>query len=142
MNEETRPKPTVSALIYGETIYWGTILGSLITIVGSVIAFLSRKNVMDVGYIFTAIWEGKTNAEIWQGGIGSLPNGHWYLSSLSNGDAITMFGLALGVFVVIPAMFGSAICLIKEKKYLFGVLAIIGGLIILLSFLGVFTVPD
>jgi len=142
MTQDVRPEPTLSALIYGETIYWGTILGSLIAIIGSTIAFLWQTNVMDPGYVFTAIWEGKTNAEIWKGGFGSLPNGHWYLSSLSSGDALAMLGLALGVFVVIPGMFGSALFLmLKEKKYLFGVLGIIGVLITLFSFLGLFTVP-
>ena len=142
MVEETRPKPTLSALVYGETIYWGTIVGSLIAIIGSILAFLRQTNVMEPGYVFTAIWEGKTNAEIWEGGLGSLPNGHWYLSSLSSGDALTMFGLALGVFVVIPGMFGSALFLLKEKKYLFGVLGIIGVCITLFSCLGLFTVPE
>ena len=142
MTDNTRPEPTFSALIYGETIYWGTILGSIITIIGSIIAFLWQTNVMDPGYVFTAIWEGKTNAQIWEGGIGSLPNGHWYLRSLTSGDALAMFGLALGVFVVIPGMFGSALFLmLKEKKYLFGALAMIGGLITLCSFLGLFSVP-
>jgi len=61
---------------------------------------------------------------------------------LSSGDALAMLGLALGVFVVIPGMFGSALFLmLKEKKYLFGVLGIIGVLITLFSFLGLFTVP-
>lgn len=141
MFEETRPKPPLSGLVYGETIYWGTIAGSLIAVIGSIIAFLRQSNVMDPGYVFTAIWEGKSIAQIWEGGLGYLPNGHWYLSSLSKGDALTMFGLALGVFSVIPGMFGSALLLLKEKKYLFGVLAIIGGFITLFSFLGLFRVP-
>ncbi|MBW2063947.1 MAG: hypothetical protein JRJ03_03320 [Deltaproteobacteria bacterium] len=142
MFEETRPKPPLSGLIYGETIYWGTIAGSAIAIIGSIIAFLSRSNVMEPGYVFTAIWEGKSIAEIWKGGLGSLPKGHWYLSSLSAGDALTMFGLALGVFSVIPGMFGSGLfLLLGEKKYLFGILGIVGGAITLFSFLGLFSVP-
>jgi hypothetical protein len=142
MTEDLKPEPKLSAIIYGDTIYWGTLLGSLITIIGSIIAFMWQTNVMDPGYVFTAIWEGKTNAEIWKGGIGSLPNGHWYLRSLASGDALAMFGLALGVFVVIPGMFGSALFLmLKEKMVLFGILGIIGGFITLFSFLGLFTIP-
>ena len=38
MTDDTRPEPTLSALVYGETIYWGTILGSIIAIVGSILA--------------------------------------------------------------------------------------------------------
>ncbi len=142
MIQDTKPEPTLSALIYGEIIYWGTILGSFIAIIGSIIAFLRKNNVMDPGYVFSAIWQGKTNAEIWTGGIGSLPKGHWYLHSLSSGDALAMFGLALGVFVVIPGMLGSALFLLKEKKPLFGILGLIGGLIVLCSFLGIFSVPE
>ncbi|MFC1886276.1 hypothetical protein ACFLZM_04400 [Thermodesulfobacteriota bacterium] len=141
MTQDTKPEPTVSAIIYGDTIYWGTIIGSIVTIIGSIIAFLWQNNIMEPGYVFTAIWDGKTNAEIWKGGMGSLPKGHWYLKSLGSGDALAMFGLALGVFSVIPGMFGSAFFLMKEKKPLFGALAAIGGLIILLSFLGLFSIP-
>ena len=141
MAEETRPKIPLSGIVYGEIIYWGTIIGSVIVIVGCVIAFLGKSNVMDPAYVFSAIWEGKTNAEIWKGGFGSLPKGHWYLPRLKSGDAFTMLGMAIAVFTVIPGMFGSAIFLIKDKCYLIGVLAIIGGIITLLSFLGLFTVP-
>ncbi|MBW2030655.1 MAG: hypothetical protein JRH06_10065 [Deltaproteobacteria bacterium] len=141
MFKDPRPKPPLSGLVYGETIYWGTLAGSLIAIIGSVLAFLRPSNVLDPGYVFTAIWEGKSIAEIWEGALGSMPHGHWYISSISKGDALTMFGLALGVFCVIPGMFGSALLLFKEKKTLFAVLAVIGGAITLLSFLGLFKVP-
>lgn len=137
---EIKPKPPLSAFVYGEIVYWGTIVGAIIVIIGFVIAFLTQANVMDPGYVFSAIWEGKTSTEIWQKAAGSLPRGHWYIRELAKGDGLTMFGLALGIFAVIPAMLGSAIFLIKDKYHFFGVLAIIGGIITLLSFLGLFSV--
>jgi uncharacterized membrane protein len=143
MVKDDIPEIPFSGVIYGEIIYWGTLLGSVITVVGSVIAFLiAQNNVMDPSYVFGAIWEGKTNAQIWKGGIGAIPNGHWYLPGLPKGDALTMFGLALGVFTVIPGMFASAIVLMKRKQFLYGILAAIGGAIVTVSMLGLITMPS
>lgn len=143
MNDMERPKPPISGIVYGETIYWGTVLGSIIAIIGSTIAFIYiGNNVMDPGIVFTGIWEGKNSADIWNAGFGSLPEGHWYLANIAKGDGLTMFGLALGVFAVIPGMFASAFLLLKNKQNLYGILALIGGIITLCSFLGLITVPS
>lgn len=141
MAEETRPKPSLAGRVYGETVYWGTIIGSVIAIIGSTIAVIVKNNVIELSYAFSAIWEGKDTASIWKGAIGALPEGHWYLSELLTGDGLTMFGLALGVFAVIPGLFLSAIPLLKKREYLFGGLAIIAGIISLVTFLGLISLP-
>lgn len=143
MAEETRPEIPFAGIIYGEIIYWGTIAGSIIAIIGSTIAAIFNKNnVIEPSYLFSAIWEGKSPTAIWEGAIGAAPKGHWYLSNLFAGDGITMFGLALGVFTVIPGLFLSGIVLLKKKDYVFGGMAIIAGVISLVAFLGLFTLPE
>jgi hypothetical protein len=141
MTEETRPKPSFSGRIYGEIVYWGTILGSVIAIIGSTIAVMVKSNVVEPSYVFSAMWEGKTTATIWKGAIGTLPKGHWYLPNISTGDGLTMFGLALGVFSVTVGLFASSIPLVKNGDYLFAGLAIIAGIISLVAALGLFTLP-
>lgn len=142
MAEETKPKPPLSGRIYGETVYWGTIIGSVIVIIGSTIAVMVKNNVIEPSYVFSAIWEGKDTATIWKGAIGALPEGHWYLSKLTTGDGLTMLGLGLAIFVVIPGLFLSAIPLLKKRAYLFGGLAIIAGIISLVAFLGLISLPE
>ncbi len=133
---EDRPKPALSGRVYGEIIYWGTVIGSIISIIGSMITFVTKKNYIDPGYLLSAIWQGKSVKEIWEGATGALPNGHWYLEHLFTGNGIAMAGLAFGVFVVVPAIFSAAIMLLREKQYVFSILAFIAGIITTVSMFG------
>jgi len=137
---EERPQISLAGRVYGEIIYWGTIAGSIISIIGSIVTFVTKKNYIDPAYLLSAIWQGKSVKEIWEGAVGSLPHGHWYLHHIFTGNGLAMAGLAFGVFVVAPAIFGAAIFLFKEKKPVFGVLAIIAGIIIIASIMGLLSV--
>ena len=130
-----RPKPPLAALIYGEIVYWGVLLGSVIAIVGSVLAFLG-DNFVPVSYWLSAIWKGESVAQTWGAATGSLPMGHWYLSHLTTGDSLTALGLSLGVFAVVPAIFLSAAVLFKEGERLYGALALAGGVVVMMGVLG------
>ena len=135
-----RPKPPLAALIYGEIVYWGVLLGSVIAIIGSTLAFLG-DNFVPVSYWLSTIWKGESVAQTWEGATGSLPMGHWYLSHLTTGDALTAMGLSLGVFAVVPALFLSAAILLKEGEKLYGTLALVGGLVVLMGVLGLAPMP-
>ena len=135
-----RPKPPLAALIYGEIVYWGVLLGSVIAIIGSVLAFLG-DNFVPVSYWLSSVWKGESVAQIWEGATGSLPMGHWYLPHLTTGDALTALGLSLGVFAVVPALFLSAAILLKEGEKLYGTLALVGGLVVLMGVLGLAPMP-
>lgn len=140
MDTEVRPKPPLSGLVYGEIVYWGTLIGSFIAIIGAVVTFVTKKNYVDPAYMLTSIWQGKSVEEIWSGATGALPNGHWYIHHLFTGNGLAEFGLAIGVFTITPACFGAAICLFKEKEYVFGTMATIAGIITTLSMFGVLSV--
>jgi hypothetical protein len=135
-----RPKPPLAALIYGEIVYWGVLLGSVIAIIGSTLAFLG-DNFVPVSYWLSAVWKGESVAQTWEGATGSLPMGHWYLPHLTTGDALTALGLSLGVFAVVPALFLSAAILLKEGEKLYGTLALVGGLVVLMGVLGLAPMP-
>lgn len=135
-----RPKPPLAALIYGEIVYWGVLLGSVIAIIGSTLAFLG-DNFVPVSYWLSSVWKGESVAQIWEGATGSLPMGHWYLPHLTTGDALTALGLSLGVFAVVPALFLSAAILLKEGEKLYGTLALVGGLVVLMGVLGLAPMP-
>ena len=137
MNTETKPKPPFSGIVYGEIVYWGTLLGCVVSLVGSVLMFVTKKNYLDPAHMLTGIWQGTLVAKIWEGATGALPQGHWYLDHLSTGNGLSEFGLAIGVFTIIPACIAAAILLFKEKAPVFGTMAAIAALITTLSMLGV-----
>ena len=128
-----KPVAPVAGIIYGDLVYWITIAATFMVIAGSIITFVTTNNYIDPSYMLSAIWEGKTVEEIWQGAIGGQPNGHWYLPHLTTGNGMTAGGIALGVFSVIPAILGSAVVLFRQKERLFGVLAIIAAIITTLA---------
>lgn len=131
MSESTEQRPEIpqSGIIFGDIIYWVTIVATVIVLIGSVVTFLSQGNYIEPSYLLSAIWEGKNVDDIWKGGVGVLPEGHWYLEHITKGDGMTTFGLALGVFSVIPAIFGASYYLLKDKDYIFAGLAIVAALI-------------
>lgn len=139
---DNRPEIPVAGIIYGEIVYWLTILGSVIAIVGATTAMFSANNYLDPSQVFSAIWDGQTTVEIWEGTVGAVPRGHWYLPRLAAGDGLAMFGLALGVFSVIPALIASAIALIKKKQLLFGTLALVAAILCVTSCLGLIELPS
>jgi len=139
MNEETPnnteedDKPLVprAGVIYGDIIYWGTIVGTFFVMLGSVVTFVTTNNYIDPAYLLSAIIDGATVENIWKGaeGVNQLPNGHWYLSEVTTGNGLTMLGIAMGVFSVTPAIFAAAYVLFKEGQKLFGGIAVVAGLI-------------
>lgn len=142
MSAEEKPKPPLSGVIYGQLIYWIVLAGSVIVVLGSVIAFITHDNFASASYWITSIWQGESTTEIWQGTkMGSLPLNHWYLSRLATGDGLSAFGLSLGVFSVIPALLGSAIILYKKKLILYSSLAVIAAMIVAVAMLGLVPIP-
>lgn len=142
MTEEIRPEISFAGIVYGEIIYWGTILGSIIAIIGSTIATLTAKNVIEPAYLFSRIWEGNNPTAVWEGAVGAAPKGHWYLQNLLAGDGLAMAGLAFGVFAVTPGLFMSGFVLLKKRDLVFGGLAVVAGVISLVACLGLIALPE
>lgn len=135
-------EPGSAAKAYGDIVYWGTVLSAFIALVGQILNFIVKDFFyIDPSYTLSAIWEEKLVGEIWEGAIGTLPNGHWYLSQLATGDGLTCFGLAFGVFIVIPALIISGFMLFQQKSVFFGVLAMIAAAITIASMLGLIPLP-
>jgi len=138
IQEQTDDAPVapLAGVVYGDTIYWITVAGAVITLLGQIWSFVAQSNYMSPTYVLSSIWQGKNVDEIWSA-VGGVPNGHWYLPHLWTGDGLTMAGLALGVFGVTPAIFASALVLYRQGQRLFGSLAVIAGLITVLALTGV-----
>jgi hypothetical protein len=138
MNAEERPKMQLSQIIYGEIVYWGTILAAIICMIGPYISIKNvEHNVCNPHYLFAGIFEGKDAATVWQEVGGGFPGGHFYLNNFSMGDGFTQFGLALGCSVAMWALIPAALCYIKEKNPLYTLLCLWVGLLICLSMIGI-----
>jgi hypothetical protein len=129
-------KAPFAGLVYGQIIYWGVMLGSLVVIIGSMVAFLTRDNYVPVSYWLSSVWKGESPLELWKGITGSLPMGHWYFAHLTTGDGLSAFGISMAVFSVVPALFLSSAVLFKEGDKLYGSMALICGIIVLTGVLG------
>lgn len=124
-----RPEPHLEGIIYGDIIYWVTIFASVLVLIGSVITFVTGNDYIDPNYLLSSVWEGKNVDDIWKGAVGAPPDGHWYLSVLTTGNGMTMGGIALGVFSVLPAIVASGIILLRKKEYLFALFAAIAAIV-------------
>jgi hypothetical protein len=130
----------VSQRVYGEVIYWLTVVSAIICMVGPVIAMINPEgNVMNPHYFFAEIFAGKTAAEVWQSVGGGFPGGHFYLKHPFAGDGFTQFGLALGCACAFPALIATAFggyLREKPKVYLYAVLCLWVALMVAVSAIG------
>jgi uncharacterized membrane protein len=133
--------PPLAGRVYGDIVYWGTVVSAVLAIIGSIFSFVTKPDFLHPSYILSSIWQEHSVEQIWQGSLGHLPHGHWYLDHLASGSGLTEFGLAFGVFIVIPAMIGSAYVLFKNKNTLFASLAIMATCITSISMLGLLPLP-
>ena len=142
-NIEARPEIPLSAKVYGKTIYWGTIFSAVVALFGQLVVFLTKGSTLAPSVLLSRIWEGHDVAGIWAGtGVDRPVNEHWYLSHLNTGEGLTMLGISLGVFVVIPALLASSFVLYtREKQFLYGSLALIAALITIGSLIGLIQMP-
>ena len=140
-SEKTKPRPPLSGLVYGLIVYWITIAGSIVAIIGSVIAFVSHDNFANTSYWINSIWLGKSPVEIWEFLIDTPLVGHWYLHHLATGDGLSAFGISIGIFSVTVAMVGSAIVMFKKKEFVFGIMALISALITIISLVALIPLP-
>jgi len=135
--DQADDKPIIpkAGVIYGDIIYWGTIAGTFVVLLGSFITFTTTNNYMDPAILLSAIWEGKSVDEIWTAAAGGPPDGHWYLSVPTTGNGLTAIGIAMGVFSVTPAIAASAYVLWKDGYKFFAGIAVTAAIITMLAML-------
>ena len=124
------------ARIYGEIVYWCTIIASILVIISTTCAFLGMHGLFEPAYLFSSIWAGKEASEIWLNSTGQLPGPYWYLHQLWNTDSLAMLGIMLGIISVVPASFAASVIFFKQGRNFFGVMGILTALLILLPCLG------
>lgn len=112
-----RPKIPLPSKVYGNLVYWLCVIACVICILGPALAIaFVDKNVLNPHFLFFAIWEGKTAAEVWQAG-GGFPGGVFGLFDLFTGDGFTQLGLAIGCGSAGIALLFTAVAFLRERAY-------------------------
>ena len=138
MSADERPKMPRAQLVYGEIVYWITILSCIICMVGPVIAMSNvENNTLNPHFLFAKIFEGKNAAAVWQEVGGGFPGGHFYFKNFTMGDGFTQFGLALGCSVAVWALLAAAIAYLKDKIYLYVILSLWVAFLVAVSMIGI-----
>ena len=133
------PRIKQSQIVFGDIVYWLTIIAAIICMIGPVMSFASMDdNVLNPHYLFVNIWSGIGPEGILNTVGEAEANGHYWIHNLLAGDGFTQFGLVIGCSVAIPAMLVPAIIYIfKERSFgwALGALWIVGAVTI--SVLGI-----
>lgn len=138
MNTEQLPSIRRTQRVYGEIVYWVTIIACILCMIGPVISVASpEKNILNPYKLFTAIFEGKDAQTIWQEAGEGFPGGHFYLTHLTYGDGFTQLGLALGCSVALWALIATAFCFLVEKTYFYVILALWVAFLVFCSMTGI-----
>lgn len=133
------PKIKQSQIVFGDIVYWITVIAAIICMIGPVMSFVSIDgNVINPQFLFANMWSGMGIDGILETSGEVQAKGHYWIHSLSSGDGFTQLGVVIGCAVAIPAMFVAAIIyILKERSFgwAFGALWIVGAVAI--SVLGI-----
>ena len=140
MGKDKAPKPPTAGIIYGEITYWLLIVGTIVAIVGIAIYMMSGGYVNQT-CLLNHLWGGADVSTIWKecAGAVKLPEGHWYLGMLSQGDGIAMLGIAISCLAAVFGIWGAFIGLLRSRERVYIILALMIAVILTLSALGVIT---
>lgn len=136
--ELQQPRPQ---LIYGEFVYWLSIIAALICTVAPIFAIaFPQGDILDPHLLFSAIWAGKSPDAIWQQAAGGFPGWHFWLHNLSSGDAVIQFGIELGCCCAGLGLLVTSISYLTQKPRLYGwaIAALVIAIFIALAAAGIY----
>ncbi len=137
MNDRETYSVPLANTIFGEIVYWVTVIACIICMIGPVVAMANvDNNVLNPHYLFAAIFEGKDAHTVWEEVGGGFPGGHFYFKNMTKGDGLTQLGLALGCSCALWGLLASMISFYKEKAYLFILLSLFVSCLVFLSMTG------
>ena len=120
----------ISGVIYGQVIYWLTLVSSFLVLLGTIVSFMEKDSPVPTSQLLQSVIDGKSVDQIWQGmGLSPAPDMWFFLANPTVGESMTMIGIAIGVSSVVPATFISAYFLKKSRNPVFACLAVLAGLL-------------
>jgi len=143
MKEQTKLNIPKSQKIFGNTVYWVSIVAAIGGLFAPVLILADpSNNILNPNIIFSAIFGGQSPAEIWgYSEAGTFLGGHFYLSYMTKADSWAMMlivvGCAFGLIGLVPAVIYQTF---KEKDRFCAALGMIISLLIFLSIIGVLNI--
>jgi hypothetical protein len=111
------PKIGHSQIVFGDIIYWVTVVAALLCMIGPALSFAAMgDNLLNPHHLFSQIWSGADPASIWATAGGGAVEGRNWLYNFAGGDGITQIGLIIGCSVALPAMVAAALIFIFKEK--------------------------
>jgi len=142
--DEKRPEIPQSQLHFGAVYHWITITACLISLLAPVLILMfPRSNILNPNIVFTAIFQGKNPAEIWEAaGVSFQPGDFWnmFLGNFFTPDGIATFGVALGCSVTLWALIPAIRQFVKEKEYFYVCVSLFIMSLIVLAMSGLVTI--
>ena len=139
-----RVKIPVSQLVFGEFIYWLSVVAAIVCSIGPVIALLFvDSNIMNPHFLFASIFEGNTVDIVWGEVGGGFPGGHFWIDRILTGDGFTQFGLVIGCASALPALLATALVFTfrrEEKALIWVFFSLAIAALCAISILGLFSV--
>jgi hypothetical protein len=137
VEREQRHRIPVEQIIYGDTVYWVTIVAAIICMIGPFISMMDvDNNVLNPHYLFAAIFEGKDPETIWKEVGNGFPGGHFWYDQFGAGDGFTQFGLVLGCSVALWALLAAAVVYLRKRIILYTLLSLWVAAMVALSAVG------
>ena len=128
----------ISGVIYGQVIYWLTLVSSFLVLLGTIVSFMEKDSPVPTSQLLQSVIDGKSVDQIWQGmGLSPAPDMWFFLANPTVGESMTMIGIAIGVSSVVPATFISAYFLKKSRNPVFACLAVLAGLLTCVAVSGI-----
>jgi len=127
----------VEQTIYGDVVYWITIVAALICMIGPFLSMVAvDDNVLNPHYLFAAIFAGKDPEAIWRDVGGGFPGGHFWYQNSTSGDGFTQLGLVLGCSVALWALLAAGFVYLRKRAPLYAVMSFWVAAMIALSTVG------
>ena len=125
MENEEKHKIPLEQIVYGDVVYWVTILAAIICMVGPLLSMMFvEDNVLNPHYLFAAIFAGNDPESIWKEVGNGFPGGHFWYEYPTSGDGFTQFGLVLGCSVALWALLATAVIYFRKRILLYTALAL------------------
>lgn len=143
MMQESRPKPLLSGVVYGECAFWLAITGMIVGIIGMGIYLFQGNQFFDANVLLKELLAGKDVRTIWESAATSdVLHGHWYISRASYGDGLAMIGIAVCCSAAVVGIWAAIISMLvgREKPYLFAFFGLIIAVILSLSAAGILAI--
>ena len=133
------PKPMLSGIIYGETVFWIMIISMAIAIPGFVIYMIQGGGYFNSVSLLSHLWSGSDCSTIWKevGGVSQpLP---WYKSFelLNKGDMLATLGIAMTGIAAVAGMWGAFLGTLRSKAGIYIIFSLIIAIALTMSALGI-----